>query len=52
MFNAMLKKIAPKLCEREMAGDPVMNVIMDSQGQYGVCRVEVLRDGADRFEIR
>ena len=35
VFNAMLKKIAPKLCEREMAGDPVMNVIMDSQGQYG-----------------
>ena len=35
VFNAMLKKIAPKLCEREMAGDPVMNVIMDSQGQFG-----------------
>ena len=35
VFNAILKKVAPKLCEREVAGNPVVNVIMDSQGSFG-----------------
>jgi len=35
VFNALLKKVAPKLCEREIAGNPVVNVIMDSQGSFG-----------------
>ena len=35
VFNAVLKKVAPELCAREIAGNPVVNVIMDSLGQFG-----------------
>ena len=51
VFNAILKKVAPKLCDakwRESGGERHHGFARF----VWVCRVEVLRDGADRFEIR